>query len=142
MDGSRVTQTVEFNHLTSFVNSIFTAVCFQNSDDWRQFFTSQWFFWTNFFHFCSKDIGSFWDREASLFSDPCCWFPNDVRIQFSTRTVLAVGFDTEAELFKEGFFFFVDKVSVVRFEFFYKLIVDFFIDDDRLFRCTNHSVVK
>ena len=142
MDGCWVAKTVEFNHLASFVNSVFTAFRFQNSDDWWQFFTSQRLFFTNFFTFCSKDIGSFWDWEASLFSDPCCWFPNDVRIQFRTRTVFAVGFYTKAELFKKGFFFFVNEVSVVRFEFFNKLIVDFFIDDDRLLRCTDHSVVK
>ena len=47
-------------------------------------------------------------------------------------TVLAVGFHTEAELFKKGFFFFVDKVSLVRLEFFHKFLVDFFVDDNCL----------
>ncbi len=42
--------------------------------------------------------------RSQLVHDPCCWFPNDVRIHFAPAQVLAVGF-YEAELFKKGFFF-------------------------------------
>ncbi len=134
MDGCWVTKTVEFNHLASFVNSVFTAFRFQNSDDWWQFHSQQFFSPTSL----HLQLISPLVQWSQLVQRSMLLVPNDVTVIYPQFLLLA---HAEAELFERSFFLFVNKVSVVRFEF-NKLIVNFFIDDDRLFRRTDHTVVK
>ncbi|CRH92626.1 Uncharacterised protein [Chlamydia trachomatis] len=135
-------KTIELNHLTCFFKAVFCIFSFQDCDNWRQFFTSKWLFFANFSTFSSQDVCSFRNCKSCLFCNPSRWFTDDIWIQFSACTVLACSFYAEAEFLKKGFFFFVYKVSFVRFEFSNKFVIDFFVDDNRLFRRTNHTVVK
>ena len=142
VDGGGVAEAVEFDHLPRLVDAVLRAVGFGNGDDGRELFAGQRFFFADFTDFGGEDAGTGRHTEAGLFGNPRCRAANDIGVEFALRAVFAVCFHAEAVFFQERFFFFVDEMDVVAFQLFHEVVVDFLVDDHRLFGGADHAVVE
>ena len=112
-------ETVEFHHLLGQFQALFGGIGFEHGQHGREFFAGERLVGAHFAAFGHEDIGFLGHAEAGLFGNPSGRFAHHGGIQFSAAAAFAAGFHAEDEFFEQRFFFFVDEIHAVRFEFVY-----------------------
>ena len=135
MDDGGMAQTAELQHALRIGESLFCAVDDEISGDRGQFFEGERIFQGWFRKLCQEDFGVFWYGDASVASDYVRGMPHDDRVD---RHFVIID-NVARNLFD---FFGVQEVAAVLRHEGFEFIGDFVVDDHRLFRGADHSVIK